>query len=82
LKLAKKLGRELGEYLAEAELSLNDSLEAFLLHRTPVVNIIIDFTKGGGTLTRGVVEVIPLVNQLLDEILLSLVAAYQDYKNK
>ena len=81
-KLAKKLGGDLGEYLAKSGLSLTDSLEAFLVYRAPVANICIEVTKGGGVLSQGGIEVIPEVNKLLDDILLSLVSAYQGCKDK
>jgi len=77
---AKKLGGELGKYLAESGLSLTDSLEAFLLYRAPVADIVLEVAKGGGVLSRGVVEVMPEVNRLLDDILLSLVSTYQGGK--
>jgi len=80
LQLARKLGHDLGDYLAKLGLSLTDSMEAFLLHRAPGVNVLVELTKGGGTLSQGVIEIIPLINQLLDEILLSLVKAYQGYQ--
>ncbi|PIW39988.1 MAG: hypothetical protein COW22_04205 [Chloroflexi bacterium CG15_BIG_FIL_POST_REV_8_21_14_020_46_15] len=80
LELARKLGYDLGEHLAKLGLSLTDSTAAFLLHRAPGVNVLVELTKGGGTLSQGVVEIIPLVNQLLDEILLSLIKAYQSYQ--
>ena len=82
LALARKLGHDLGEYLAKLGLSLTDSVEAFLLHRAPGANVFVELTKGGGTLSERVVETIPLVNQLLDEVLLSLVGAYQNYRDK
>ena len=82
LNLARELGHELGEKLAGLGLSLSDSLEAFLWHRSPGMNVISELTRGGGTLSQGVVNIIPLVNHLLDEILLSLAKAYQDYRDK
>jgi excisionase family DNA binding protein len=82
LELARELGHDIGRQLAKLGLSLTDSLEAFLWHRAPVVNVIAELTKGGGTLSDGVVGVIPLVNRLLDEILLSLIKAYQDYQEE
>ena len=82
LQLGRELGYELGKKLASLGLSLSDSLEAFLWHRSPGMNVITGFTKGGGTLSRGVVNLIPSVNHLLDEILLSLVKAYQDYQDE
>ena len=81
LKLAQELGYELGKKLVSLGLSLSDSLEAFLWHRSPGMNVITGLTRGGGTLSRGVVNLIPSVNHLLDEILLSLVKAYQDYRD-
>jgi len=81
-KQAKKLGGELGKYLAESGLSLTDSLKAFLLYRAPVADIVLEVAKGGGILSQGVVEVMPEVNQLLDDILLSLVSAYQGGKGR
>jgi len=79
-KQAKKLGGDLGKYLAESGLSLTDSLEAFLLYRAPVADIVLEVAKGGGILSQGVVEIMPEVNQLLDDVLLSLVSAYQGGK--
>jgi DNA-binding transcriptional MerR regulator len=82
LKLAQELGYELGKKLASLGLSLSDSLEAFLWHRSPGINVVSELTGGGGTLSQGVVNAIPLMNHFLDEILLSLVKAYQDYRDK
>ncbi|MCD6567622.1 MAG: helix-turn-helix domain-containing protein [Dehalococcoidia bacterium] len=82
LQLGRELGYELGEKLASLGLSLSDSLEAFLWHRSPGMNVIAGLTKGGGALSRKVVNLIPSVNHLLDEILLSLVKAYQDYRDE
>ena len=82
LELARELGYELGGKLANLGLSLSDSLEAFLWHRSPGMKVIAGLTSGGGTLSRGVINLIPLVNHLLDEILLSMVKAYQDYRDK
>jgi len=81
-KQAKKLGSELGKYLAESGLSLTDSLEVFLLYRAPVADIVLEVAKGGGILSQGVVEVMPEVNRLLDDILLSLGSAYQGGKGR
>ena len=79
-KQAKKLGGELGKYLAELGLSLTNSLEVFLLYRAPVADIVLEVAKGGSVLSQGVVEIMPEVNRLLDDILLSLVSAYQGGK--
>jgi len=81
-KRAKKLGRDLGKYVAELGLSLTDSLEASLMYRTPVADIFLEVAKEGGILSQGVVGIMPEVNQLLDNIVLSVVSAYQGGKGK
>jgi excisionase family DNA binding protein len=82
LQHARELGYEIGKKLASLGLSLSDALEAFLLHRAPGTNVIAELTRGGGALSKGIIKVIPLVDHLLDEVLLSLVKAYQDYRDE
>lgn len=82
MRLAQDVGREFGAYLAEIGLSLTDSLEAFLLHRSPLVNAATDLVKKRETLNQRAADTIPLVTQIIDEALLSVVQAYQDYQSK
>ena len=81
MRLAREVGREFGEYLAEIGLSLTDALEAFLLHRAPLINAATDLMKRREALNERAAEAIPLVTQITDEALLSLVAAYHDRQN-
>ncbi|MFA4837425.1 MAG: helix-turn-helix domain-containing protein [Dehalococcoidia bacterium] len=79
LDLAREVGREFGIHLVKMGLPLTDALEAFLLHRSPLINAATDLMKKRGTLNERVAEAIPLVTQITDEALVSLVAAYQSY---
>ncbi len=79
--LARGVGHEFGDELARLGLSLTDSLEAFLSHRNLVVNAATDLIKRGEVLNERAVQAIPLVTQIMDQALVSLVAAHQSYRN-
>ncbi|MDD5093528.1 MAG: helix-turn-helix domain-containing protein [Dehalococcoidia bacterium] len=79
LQMARQIGSEFGALLAELEISLSDSLEAFLLHRSPLVNAAADLLKKKKALNERAAEAIPLVNWITDEALLALVTAHQNY---
>lgn len=76
LEQARRIGEQYGADLARLGLPLSDSLEAFLLHRSPVLNAVTEFMKNKELNSRAV-KAIPEINHLLDETLLSLVAAHQ-----
>jgi excisionase family DNA binding protein len=82
MELARKTGEEMGKTLVTSGVSLSEALEAFLLHRAPVINTISEFSKGGGSLSSSVAKAIPQINYLFDEILLIMVSSYQSYKNR
>ena len=77
IKLVHNTGSDFGEELAKQGLSLVDSLEAFILHRDPVVNSATHLLKRREALNERAVEAIPLVTHIMDEALVSLVAAHQ-----
>ena len=77
IKLVHDTGSDFGEELAKQGLSLVDSLEAFILHRDPVVNSATHLLKRREALNERAVEAIPLVTHIMDEALVSLVAAHQ-----
>ncbi len=81
MHLARQVGREHGEILARHELPLADSVEAFLMHREPVVNASTRLLKRRDAFTGRVVDAIPLAINAIDETLVSLVAAHQRYRN-
>jgi excisionase family DNA binding protein len=77
--LARDVGQDFGRTLATLGLPLTDSVEAFLLHRDPILNAATHLMKKG-TLTGRFVEAIPLMAQVMDEALVSLVAAHQQQR--
>lgn len=82
IESARDIGQQFGQYLAEIGISLTDSLEAFLLHRTPFINAVNDLIKGNETLRGRAAEALPLLAQITDQVLLSLVEAHQNYKRR
>lgn len=80
-ELARSIGSDFGEQVARLGLSLTESLEAFMLHRNPVINAATDLMKRREALNERTVEAIPLVTHIMDETLIALVAAYQRYQN-
>ena len=76
------IGREHGETLAELGLPLTDSVEAFLLHRDPIINAATHLMKKKEGFTGRLVEAIPMCTHVMDEALVSLVAAHQQQYKK
>lgn len=76
------IGREHGEMLAELGLPLTDSVGAFLLHRDPIINAATHLIKKREGFTGRLVEAIPLCTHVMDEALVSLVAAHQQKYKK
>jgi len=82
LEQARDVGKLFGETLAELELSLTDSLQAFILHRDPVVNAATRLMKGREALNERAVEAVPLLNHVMDQVLISLVKAHEETRNR
>lgn len=80
-KLIRGIGRDHGEILAKLGFPLTDSVEAFIRHRDPMINAITRLRRKREAYTDRVVGAIPLVAHVLDEALVSLVAAHQWYRN-
>lgn len=78
LQLARETGKEFGGYLVEMELSLTDAMEAFMLHRAPLVSAATGLMKKRKALNERAAEAIPLVTQITDEVLLAMVVVYQN----
>ena len=81
VELARDVGRGFGETLAKSGLPLINSVEAFILNRYPIMNAATHLLQKREAYTRRVVEAIPLVAQVMDEALVSLVEAHQQYRN-
>jgi excisionase family DNA binding protein len=80
-KLIRETGNNLGDTLAKLELPLTDSVEAFLLHRDPIMNAVAHLIKKREAYAGRVVVAIPMVAHALDEALLALIAAHQRHRN-
>lgn len=78
----RAVGREHGVMLADMGLPLSDSVEAFLVHRDPIVSAATQMIKKKEGFTGRVVEAIPLCTHVMDEALVSLVAAHQQQYKK
>jgi excisionase family DNA binding protein len=74
-------GKNLGLALAGLRLSLTDAVEAFVMHRETILNVATGLMKKREAFSGRVVDAIPLVARIMDEALVSLVAAYQEYRN-
>ncbi|MFC1872134.1 helix-turn-helix domain-containing protein [Chloroflexota bacterium] len=79
---ARRVGKDMGEILAEFGLPLTDSVEAFLMHRDPVVNASISLLKKRDAFSGRVVDAIPLAIHVLDETLVSLMDTHQKYRKR
>jgi len=77
LGYARKVGQGFGEALAGLKLSLTDSVEAFILHRDPIMKAVTHFIDRREAHTGTIVEAIPVITRILDEALLSLVEVHQ-----
>ena len=77
MRSAREVGRQFGEYLADVGISLTDALEAFIMHRSPLIQVASDIVKRNGVLKGQAADAVPLVTQITDEFLLALVEAYQ-----
>lgn len=81
-ELARNVGSDFGEQVAKLGLSLTESVEAFTLHRNPVVNAATDLMKRREALNERAVEALPLVTHIMDETLIALAAAYQRHRER
>lgn len=81
IKLARDVGCDFGEILARLGLPLIDSMQAFIVHRDPIMSAVTQLMSRREGFTERIVGAMPLVDRVMDEALLSLVAAHQRYGN-
>jgi hypothetical protein len=79
VKEGRELGSDLGLMLARTGLPLTDAVEAFIMHRGPMLSVATELMKRRETSGR-VADAIPLVGRVMDEALVALVAAHQGYR--
>jgi len=80
-ELARSIGSDFGEQVANLGLSLTEAIETFVLHRNPVTNAATDLMKRREALNERAVDAIPMVTHIMDETLIALVAAYQQQRD-
>lgn len=76
LELARGVGRDTGKMLKNLGLPLTDSVEAFLMHREPVMSAVTRLMKRKEAFSGRIVDAIPLVTHIMDESLVALVATH------
>jgi excisionase family DNA binding protein len=80
MQTARDVGAAFGETLAKQGLPLTDSVSAFIMHREPLLKAVTLMLQQGETLNRRIAPAIPMVARIMDEALVSLVAAHQSYR--
>jgi len=78
---ARAVGRSHGEMLVGLGFPLTDAVEAFISHRGPFVDATTHLMRKREAVTGRVVDAIPMISYIMDEALVSLVAAYQQNRN-
>lgn len=81
LQEVRDVGHDFGETLAKLGVTLTDAIQAFAQHRDPIVSVVTGLMKRREALNRRIVEATPLINRAMDEALVSLVTAHQQYRD-
>ncbi len=77
----KSIGYQFGELTRGLDMTLSDSIQAFICHRDPIMNAMAELMKKGEAASRRFVDTIPQLNEAMDDALISLVEAYQQNKH-
>jgi len=80
INLARDIGRSFGQLLAQLGLPLNDSVEAFIVHRVPLMNAATSMIRKREAYSGRLVEAISKVDYIMDEVLVALVSAHEQYQ--
>ncbi len=81
IQQAHDVGRSFGQTLSELGLPLTDSVEAFLRHRGPIMSVTTNLMRQKEAFNGRAAAAIPLADRVIDEALVSLVAAHQAHRN-
>jgi len=77
----KGVGADFGWILSRQGLPLTDAVQTFIQHRDPIIKVTTEMLKKREGFDRRIVEAIPMVNNAMDEALISLVATYQQQQS-
>jgi excisionase family DNA binding protein len=80
--LAGEIGRNFGQELAEMGMPLANSVEAFISHRSLILGAATELMNKRKIYTENMVGLIPLISQVMDEALVSLIRSYQKYPSR
>lgn len=81
IQSVREIGSGLGAALARLDLPLTVAVQTFLQHREPIARVTTYLMQKRQALNRRVVEAIPLVDHVMDEALIALVTAHQQYRS-
>ena len=76
--MARQIGREFGQYLAEIGVGLVDALDAFLVHRSPLMDASIDLVRRREAVDERAAHAMQRVSMITDEVLLALADGHQE----
>ncbi len=74
---AREIGRSYGALTGGLKMPLVASVKAFIQHRQPMLTATFEMMKKGEINDRQAAEAVPLIDQAIDEALVSLVTAHQ-----
>ncbi len=77
LTMAREVGSGFGRVLADLQLPLTASVEAFLMHRATIMQAAANLMGKRESYGGHIAESIPLANRFLDETLVSMIASHQ-----
>lgn len=80
-KEVQEVGADFGRILARQGLPLTDAVQTFTRHRDPIIKVATEMLKKREGFDRRIVEAIPMVNNAMDDALISLVTAYQQQQS-
>lgn len=75
---AADIGREYGLQLSGQGLSVSEAIEAFVLHRVPLLDVASRLIRNRPAINKGTQEALLQVSNLTDRVLLALVKVYQE----
>lgn len=80
-KEVQEVGADFGRILARQGLPLTDAVQTFVQHREPIIQVTTEMLKKREGFNRRIVEAIPIINNAMDEALVSLVTAHQQQRS-
>jgi excisionase family DNA binding protein len=80
LAQAREIGHGFGNILSAEGVPLTDSVQAFISHRDPITDIVTEMMRKKELVGEGILEAMPLMEQIMDWALVALVEAHQRHR--